>query len=152
MGKAKNEVKNHSQGIGPGEWKQEEWLGLAGMCQQPSFLPEVGGERRSSFQGQEADTPHMPFAFPRNVILLRTFQAFCIICHRLCFFKFYHNLCLIQKTFSSCYLKIPQTFTNLLVHYLSKNQPFLVFRLSSHLFLKVVNLTLNPKLLFSDFL
>ena len=45
-------------------------------CANSSPSPEVRERRRSILLGRETDTPHMPLAFPRNVVLLRTFKAF----------------------------------------------------------------------------
>lgn len=71
------ESQERSEKTQLGDWSRrmetEEWLGL-GMCQQPSFLPEVGGERRSSLQGREADTIYAP-CFSKKCNSLKNFQS-----------------------------------------------------------------------------
>lgn len=116
------------------------------MCQSSSF-PQRSEKKGGGFSWEEK---HMPLAFPRNVILLRTSKAFYIICHKLCFFKFYRKLCLIHKTSFPAICKVLiQYFTNLLVHYLSKISPKSQCS-NSLLFLKVVNLAHNSKPLFCN--
>lgn len=76
MGKAKNEVKKHRM----------ETRGVAGPrreCVNSPPLSQRSEEKGGVPSREEKHTPHVPLAFPRNVILLRTFKAFCIICHRL---------------------------------------------------------------------
>lgn len=124
--------------------KEEEWWGLPESVPTALLSPRDQRKRKEYPLGRQTDTPHIPLAFPRNIILLRTFKAFYIICHKLCFFKFYHKLCLIQKTSFPCYLKISYAFTYLLVRYLSKSALVSVQTLFS--FWKLSTLPTTPSL------